>query len=158
MQGNKPCCCSFLVLYSVAIVFVVVFCYVLLLFLSLHHNLCLFWLQGGRDAACVLFEQVFLSTSITIDLFFSGFFWLLSLLLSSLLWYAVVPLRDKLVFGLVFSVLFQEVFRFLFYKLLRLVSVQNVRRCHSCPRRQAVTLYMILCMFFFLLQLASWPK
>ncbi|KAK6191729.1 hypothetical protein SNE40_003336 [Patella caerulea] len=49
----------------------------------------------------------------------SGFFWLLSLLLSSILWYAVVPLRNQLAFGLVFSVFFQELFRFLFYKLLR---------------------------------------
>uniref|UniRef100_A0A0B6Y6Q6 Gamma-secretase subunit Aph-1 n=1 Tax=Arion vulgaris TaxID=1028688 RepID=A0A0B6Y6Q6_9EUPU len=52
----------------------------------------------------------------------SGFFWLLSLLISSILWYAVVPLRDKLAFGLVFSVLFQELFRFLFYKTLRLAN------------------------------------
>lgn len=49
----------------------------------------------------------------------SGFFWLLALLLSSLLWFAVVPWRDELAFGLVFSVIFQEGFRFLFYKLLR---------------------------------------
>lgn len=49
----------------------------------------------------------------------SGFFWLLALLLSSILWYAVVPLRKQLAFGLVFSVIFQELFRFLFYKLLR---------------------------------------
>lgn len=49
----------------------------------------------------------------------SGFFWLLSLLVSSILWFAVVPLREQLAFGLVFSVIFQEVFRFLFYKLLR---------------------------------------
>lgn len=49
----------------------------------------------------------------------SAFFWLLSLLISSILWYAVVPLRKQLAFGLVFSVIFQELFRFLFYKLLR---------------------------------------
>ncbi|PSN40550.1 Gamma-secretase subunit Aph-1 [Blattella germanica] len=49
----------------------------------------------------------------------SAFFWLLSFLISSLLWFIVVPLRSKLVFGLVFSVIFQEVFRFLIYKLLR---------------------------------------
>jgi len=49
----------------------------------------------------------------------SAFFWLLSLLLSSLLWYAVVPLRKHLVFGLVFSVIFQECFRFFYYKILR---------------------------------------
>ncbi|KAL5006652.1 hypothetical protein ScPMuIL_015458 [Solemya velum] len=49
----------------------------------------------------------------------SAFFWLLSLLLSSIWWYAVVPLRKDLAFGLTFSVIFQELFRFLFYKMLR---------------------------------------
>ncbi|XP_069133031.1 gamma-secretase subunit Aph-1-like [Argopecten irradians] len=49
----------------------------------------------------------------------SGFFWLLALLASSILWFAVVPLREQLAFGLVFSVIFQELFRLLFYKLLR---------------------------------------
>lgn len=47
----------------------------------------------------------------------SSFFWLLSLLLSSLLWF-VVPIQH-LSFGLIFSVLFQELFRFIVYKLLR---------------------------------------
>jgi len=41
----------------------------------------------------------------------SAFFWLISLLLSSVLWYIVVPLQEYLAFGLVFSVLFQESFR-----------------------------------------------
>ena len=54
-----------------------------------------------------------------IILILSAFFWLLSLLLSSLLWFAVVPLKDTLAFGLVFSVLFQETFRVLIYLLLR---------------------------------------
>lgn len=49
----------------------------------------------------------------------ASFFWLLSLLLSSLWWFMVVPLRGQLAFGLVFSVLFQEVFRYLIYKILR---------------------------------------
>jgi len=49
----------------------------------------------------------------------SGFFWLLALLISSIIWYAVVPLREELAFGLVFSVLIQEFFRFVFYKVLR---------------------------------------
>lgn len=49
----------------------------------------------------------------------AAFFWLVSLLLSSLLWIIVVPLRKDLVFGLIFSVLFQEVFRYLIYKILR---------------------------------------
>ena len=51
--------------------------------------------------------------------FFSAFFWLIALLLSSILWYAVTPLQDELAFGLVFSVVFQEVFRLLFYFLVR---------------------------------------
>lgn len=53
----------------------------------------------------------------------AAFFWLLSLLLSSLLWNAVVPLRKQLAFGVVFSVIFQELFRFLFYKILRKAEV-----------------------------------
>ena len=54
-----------------------------------------------------------------IILILSAFFWLLSLLLSSLLWFAVVPLKTTLAFGLVFSVVFQEIFRILIYLLLR---------------------------------------
>lgn len=54
-----------------------------------------------------------------IILILSAFFWLLSLLLSSLLWFAVTPLKDTLAFGLVFSVLFQETFRVFIYILLR---------------------------------------
>ncbi|XP_014770898.1 gamma-secretase subunit Aph-1 [Octopus bimaculoides] len=56
----------------------------------------------------------------------SGFFWLLSLLFSSILWFAAKEimsgankLRESLIIGLVFSVLFQELFRYLFYKMLR---------------------------------------
>lgn len=49
----------------------------------------------------------------------SSFFWLISLLISSLLWFAVVPLREKLAFGLVFSVLFQEASRLAYYKLVQ---------------------------------------
>lgn len=37
----------------------------------------------------------------------ASFFWLVSLLLSSLIWFAVVPLREELAFGMIFSVLFQ---------------------------------------------------
>uniref|UniRef100_T1JIC3 Gamma-secretase subunit Aph-1 n=1 Tax=Strigamia maritima TaxID=126957 RepID=T1JIC3_STRMM len=53
----------------------------------------------------------------------SAFFWLLSLLISSLLWFVVIPLRQHLVFGLVFSVLFQEMFRIFYYILLRKAEV-----------------------------------
>lgn len=49
----------------------------------------------------------------------AAFFWLLSLLLSALLWFIVIPLREFTAFGLVFSVVFQEAFRFGIYKILR---------------------------------------
>jgi len=49
----------------------------------------------------------------------AAFFWLLSFLTSSLWWFAVVPLRKDLAFGLVFSVLFQEGFRYLTYLIIR---------------------------------------
>lgn len=49
----------------------------------------------------------------------AAFFWLVSLLLSSLWWFIVVPLREDLAFGLVFSVLFQEAFRYIIYRVLR---------------------------------------
>ncbi|KFW09132.1 Gamma-secretase subunit APH-1A, partial [Eurypyga helias] len=57
-----------------------------------------------------------------------AFFWLVSLLLSSLIWFIAVKVSDPrdealqkglLIFGVMFSVLLQEVFRFLYYKLLR---------------------------------------
>ena len=54
-----------------------------------------------------------------IILILSAFFWLLSLLFSSVLWIAVVPLKDEPAFGLAFSVLFQEVFRLAIYFLLQ---------------------------------------
>ncbi|XP_022214896.2 gamma-secretase subunit Aph-1 [Drosophila obscura] len=49
----------------------------------------------------------------------AAFFWLLSLLLSSLLWFAMIPLRDVLAFGVFFSVVFQECFRYIIYRILR---------------------------------------
>lgn len=53
----------------------------------------------------------------------AAFFWLLSLLLSSFWWFIVYPLRSELVFGLVFSVLFQELFRGIIYMILRRAQV-----------------------------------
>ncbi|XP_062869988.1 gamma-secretase subunit Aph-1b-like [Trichomycterus rosablanca] len=57
-----------------------------------------------------------------------AFFWLLSLLLSSLIWFIAVKASNTddgkvqkglLIFGVIFSVLLQEVFRFAYYRLLR---------------------------------------
>ncbi|KAK7077777.1 Aph1ap [Halocaridina rubra] len=55
----------------------------------------------------------------TIMLVASSFFWLLALLFSSILYTAVIPLQDYLAFGVVFSVLFQELFRFLWFLLIK---------------------------------------
>ena len=67
----------------------------------------------------------------------SAFFWLISLLLSSVLWYAVVPLQNHLAFGLVFSVLFQEAFRYLLYWVLRKAErgLEKVTTTHVADSR-----------------------
>lgn len=49
----------------------------------------------------------------------AAFGWLLAFLLSSLVWFAVVPLRSYLAFGMVFAIIFQELFRYGMYLLLR---------------------------------------
>ncbi|CAF0829237.1 unnamed protein product [Didymodactylos carnosus] len=60
---------------------------------------------------------------------FCAFFWLLSLLVSSMLWFAVVPLRSELAFAVPFSVIFQEFFRYLFYLVIKRAetALQSVR-------------------------------
>lgn len=49
----------------------------------------------------------------------SSFFWLVSLLISALIWFAVVPLREQLAFSLFISVIIQELFRYFFYLFIR---------------------------------------
>ncbi|CAH1113708.1 unnamed protein product [Psylliodes chrysocephalus] len=49
----------------------------------------------------------------------AAFFWLVSLLLSSTIWFALVPIRNYLEFAIFYTVIFQEVFRFVIYKILR---------------------------------------
>ncbi|CAB3235310.1 unnamed protein product [Arctia plantaginis] len=49
----------------------------------------------------------------------AAFGWLLSFLLSSLIWYAVWPLRSYLAFGMVFAIILQELCRYGMYVLLR---------------------------------------
>lgn len=49
----------------------------------------------------------------------SAFFWLVSLLVSALIWFAVTPLRDTLLFAVVFSVFIQEGFRYLFFLFIK---------------------------------------
>ncbi|KAJ8672583.1 hypothetical protein QAD02_003842 [Eretmocerus hayati] len=54
-----------------------------------------------------------------IILIVSAFFWLISLLFSSIVWYTITPLQKYLWFGMIYSVIFQEVFRYLLYRVLR---------------------------------------
>ena len=52
---------------------------------------------------------------------YSSFFWLCALLLSGLVWWAVVPLRQYIAFGLIMSVLIQEAARVAFFYVIKLV-------------------------------------
>uniref|UniRef100_A0A8D0C040 Gamma-secretase subunit APH-1 n=1 Tax=Salvator merianae TaxID=96440 RepID=A0A8D0C040_SALMN len=79
--------------------------------------------------ALALFLLTVVAEPLRIIILIAGaFFWLVSLLLSSLVWFIAAKASDPgdealqkglLIFGVVFSVLLQEVFRFLYYKLLR---------------------------------------
>lgn len=70
--------------------------------------------------AVILFCKVVAKDPVLIIILISAaFFWLVSLLISSIIWFATVPLRDQLAFGITVAVLFQELFRYLFYQLLR---------------------------------------
>ncbi|KAL5112045.1 Isopenicillin N epimerase component 2 [Taenia crassiceps] len=66
----------------------------------------LFCLVVARDPLQVIFFTL------------SAFLWLIGLLTASVIWYAAVPLRDQLAFGLVIVCLLQEIMRFLFYFLV----------------------------------------
>jgi anterior pharynx defective protein 1 len=68
-----------------------------------------------------------------IVLILSAFFWLLSLLLSAILWNIVTPLKDEMAFGLCFSVLFQELFRLFLYLLLKKADLYLRRLTESEP-------------------------
>ncbi|KAB0406139.1 hypothetical protein E2I00_018601, partial [Balaenoptera physalus] len=72
-------------------------------------------------------------------LIFRAFFWLVSLLLSSFIWFMAATLtdnkdeprqRDLLIFGVLISVLIQEMFRFAYYKLLNPWEF-DLKRNHS---------------------------
>lgn len=67
----------------------------------------------------------------------SAFFWLSSLLVSSIVWFSIVPLRTYLSIGLVYSVIFQEVFRFLLYSVLRKAErgLEKVTTAHVADSR-----------------------
>lgn len=63
------------------------------------------------------------SAKLVILMFGSAFVWLLAALLSSLVWIAVVPMKEHHWFALLFAVAFQEAFRFGYWKLLKKAEV-----------------------------------
>ena len=69
-------------------------------------------------------------------LLFSAFFWLLALLVSSLIWIIVIPLKDTPAFTLPLSVILQELFRWLYFKLLK---YEWVLCCSDCFVRKWVS-------------------
>ncbi|KAJ7335090.1 hypothetical protein JRQ81_013031 [Phrynocephalus forsythii] len=79
--------------------------------------------------ALALFVLTVVAEPLRIIILIAGaFFWLVSLLFSSLVWFVAAKASDPadqalqtglLIFGVVVSVLLQEAFRFLYYKLLR---------------------------------------
>ncbi|KAF2073363.1 hypothetical protein CYY_005333 [Polysphondylium violaceum] len=46
-----------------------------------------------------------------------SFFWLVSALIASVWWFIIVPMRESFWFTIPFSIAFQEVFRYIFYRL-----------------------------------------
>lgn len=53
----------------------------------------------------------------------SAFFWIVSLFISSMIWFAIVPLRGQVAFTVPFAVLLQELFRYFFYRLIKKAEV-----------------------------------
>lgn len=70
---------------------------------------------GPAIALFVLF--VLPSAQLVVLMVGSSFFWLLSILFTSIVWYILVPLRTYYWFIVPFAVLFQEVTRWAFYQL-----------------------------------------
>eukprot|EP00041_Stephanoeca_diplocostata_P015019 m.283980 g.283980 ORF g.283980 m.283980 type:complete len:235 (-) comp19894_c0_seq1:1659-2363(-) len=71
----------------------------------------------------VFFFSVAHSAKLIILMFGAAFVWLVSSLLASIIWIAVVPLKDDVWFSLIFAVGLQELFRYLYWKLLKKAEV-----------------------------------
>ncbi|KXS11656.1 Aph-1 [Gonapodya prolifera JEL478] len=75
-------------------------------------------LTAYGPALVIFFGYVARDPTLTILSISSAFFWLLSLLLSALIWRIVAPLQSSLPFSVVVGVISQELFRWLYYMLL----------------------------------------
>eukprot|EP00035_Acanthoeca_spectabilis_P020713 m.434293 g.434293 ORF g.434293 m.434293 type:complete len:237 (+) comp17689_c0_seq1:40-750(+) len=70
----------------------------------------------------VFFVSVASSAKLVILMFGAAFVWLLAALATSIVWIAVVPLKDSNWFALIFAVIFQESFRYGYWRLLKKAS------------------------------------
>jgi len=72
-----------------------------------------------------------------------SFFWLLSILLASIWWYIIPPLREAYWFVIPFSVFFQELGRYVFYRLYTWAffrhQEQHRERVAANPRLQSLS-------------------
>lgn len=73
--------------------------------------------------ATVFYFVVAPSAKLVILMFGSAFVWLVSALLTSIVWVAIVPLKEDNWFTLIFAVAFQEAARFGYWKLLKRAEV-----------------------------------
>lgn len=83
-------------------------------------NFCCFSINSNFDAFSIRVDLTLIFHPIGI---FSAFFWILSIMVSSILWFVVIPLREIPVFIIPFAVIFQELVRFGFWKLFEYVSI-----------------------------------
>eukprot|EP00036_Acanthoecidae_sp_10tr_P020524 CAMPEP_0206311702 /NCGR_PEP_ID=MMETSP0106_2-20121207/13603_1 /ASSEMBLY_ACC=CAM_ASM_000206 /TAXON_ID=81532 /ORGANISM="Acanthoeca-like sp., Strain 10tr" /LENGTH=237 /DNA_ID=CAMNT_0053742965 /DNA_START=76 /DNA_END=788 /DNA_ORIENTATION=- len=67
----------------------------------------------------VFFISVASSAKLVILMFGAAFVWLLAALATSIVWIAIVPLKEDNWFALIFAVLFQEIFRYGYWRLLK---------------------------------------
>eukprot|EP00038_Savillea_parva_P025168 m.46529 g.46529 ORF g.46529 m.46529 type:complete len:237 (+) comp6773_c0_seq1:75-785(+) len=67
----------------------------------------------------IFFVSVASSAKLVIMMFGAAFVWLLAALATSIVWIAIVPLKEENWFALIFAVLFQEVFRYGYWRLLK---------------------------------------
>lgn len=94
-------------------------------------------MEGWGILVCVFFSSVCTDAAVLSP---RAFFWLVSLLLSSLVWFVAVQVSNKdsvsqqkglLVFGVLLSVLLQELFRFAYYKLLKWGPTSALQPLHT---------------------------
>ncbi|OZJ01834.1 hypothetical protein BZG36_04788 [Bifiguratus adelaidae] len=82
---------------------------------------CLFTAYG--PALAIFFLYIARDAQLVLLMLSSAFFWLIAILLSSVIWYLAKSVQSQNYVTIIFTVLLQEVFRYLFYRLIRRAEV-----------------------------------